>query len=829
MKKITLGILAHVDAGKTTLNESFLYHGNIIRKLGRVDYQNSYLDYDEQEKERGITIYSKNAAFDYKESHISLLDTPGHTDFSGEMERVLQVLDEAVVVISGLSGVQSHTKTIWNLLEGHRLPAFLFINKMDITTRSKEDLLTDVQKNLSSYALDFSEDADSLYEKIALAEEESLEEYLSSGTLKKETIMRLIQNRKIFPVYFGSALKDQGVTELLDALDFYTTEKKYPEHFGAKIYKVSYDESGNRLLLAKITGGKLASKQKISENEKVDQLFSMSGKRFSLVTEAEAGDIVAIKGLSGHYANEGLGAETSGSSPQLMSYMNYRITYPKSVDSNQMNQELRKIEEENPEIIVNTNGYRNETYVELMGDLQIDVLKNIIYRRTGVEVAFDNGSVLYKETINSQVIGVGHFEPLRHYAEVHLRLTPLPRDTGLIFESDVSTDELSLNWQRLVLTHLKEKVHKGVLSGSPITDIKIELVAGRAHLKHTEGGDFRQATYRAVRQGLKKADSVLLEPYYNYFIDAPLKDLSKVLYDLESLNASVKVEEDGEIAHISGEAPVVNLKNYQTRLASMTQGKGQISLRLCGYRECHNTLEVLEKFHYDSEMDFANPTGSVFCAHGSGFYVPYNHVEDYMHIKEDERTYTRTATSNKNRISEEELKRVFSNINGQNRNMKKAVAKEKKAEEEKKKEKVTVKEKKPELLIVDGYNVMNYFEKTKDLSKENYEIARDIIIREMANLAGYKMCDVVIVFDAYKVEGGLGSVQKLDNVTIVYTKANQTADSYIEKAVHDYVKDYDITVATSDYAVQNMIYTSGARRISSRELEMELEFYRAQA
>ena len=824
MKKITLGILAHVDAGKTTLNESFLYHGNIIRKKGRVDHKDSYLDFDEQEKERGITIYSKNATFDYGDLHISLLDTPGHTDFSSEMERVLQVLDEAVIVISGLSGVQSHTKTIWNLTEVYRLPVFFFVNKMDITTRSREELFEDLQKQLGAPVVDFSSSKEEMYEKIALADEETLNEYLESGSVSDERISLLIKERKIFPVCFGSALKDEGVVELLDTLSRYSSEKEYPKQFGLKIYKVSYDENGNRLLYGKVTGGELSAKQKIGENEKVDQLFAMSGKRFTLVSEASAGDIVAIKGLSGHYANEGLGAEKSGQKPLLSSYMNYRITYPKQVDSNQMTRELRKIEEENPEIRLNVNGYRNETYVELMGDLQIDVIRNIIKKRTGVDVSFDNGSVLYKETIRDSVIGVGHFEPLRHYAEVHLRLKPLARDSGLVFKSDVSTDELSLNWQRLILTHLREKVHKGVLTGSPITDMEITLVAGRAHLKHTEGGDFRQATYRAVRNGLKKADSILLEPYYSYHIDVPQQDLSKVLYDLESLSGSVRVEEDTDVCHIYGEAPVVNLKNYQTRLASLSSGRGQISLRLCGYRECHNTLEVLEHFSYDSEMDFANPTGSVFCAHGAGFYVPYNHVEDFMHIREDQRTYSRTATTNRNRISEEELKRVFANLNGRNRKADKVHERDKKEEEEKKKVKIA--ERKPELLLVDGYNVMHYFSKTKDLLEVNFDMARDMVINEMANLAGYKNCDVVIVFDAYKVAGGLGSIQKSDNVTVVYTKANQTADSYIEKAVHDYSKDYSITVATSDYAVQNMILNSGARRISSRELEMELEFYR---
>ena len=826
---MVLGILAHVDAGKTTLNECFLYHGKVIRKLGRVDNRDSYLDYDEQERERGITIYTKNARFHYLNSEISLLDTPGHTDFSGEMERVLQVLDAAVLVINGQNGVQSHTRTIFRLCAEYNIPLFVFVNKMDITVLSKEELMADLEKHLDGNFIDLSLDKAERNEKLALVREDVLNEYLNTGDVSAKTVRELIAHRDIFPVCFGSALKDEGVEDLLEGLDTYGPSQIYSDQLGLRVFKVAYDENGNRLVYAKVTGGKITNRQKISEEARIDQLFLMSGRKFEAVEEANAGDIVAIKGLEKARANDVIGAEKGVIQQQLGAYMNYRIVFDRKTDTNLLMKELHKLEEEYPEIHVTTESYRHEIHMQLLGDLQIDVIRNIMKKRMNIDISFDNGTILYKETIRSAVTGVGHYEPLRHYAEVHILLEPLERNSGLEFASSVSTDDLALNWQRLILTHMQEKEHRGVLINAPITDMRLTVKAGRAHLKHTEGGDFREATYRAIRQGLKKADSILLEPYFSFVIETDKNSLSRILYDLESLDTTFKVIETEDLMRIEGEGPVVTLQNYHTRLASLSSGNASITLTLSGYKECHNTAEVLQMFDYDSEADVYNPTGSVFCAHGAGFYVPYNYVEDYMHIKEDERGYGTSASVNRNRISEEELKKVFMSAGGRNRKEEKVIRQQKKSEEKKEKVEVKIREKKPEMYLVDGYNVMRYFAVTKDLSEDNFEMAREIIIKQLSDYAAYKGCSLVAVFDAYKVEGGVGSVYTQEGITVVFTRQYQTADSYIEKAVHDYHGEYDIVVVSSDYAVQNMIFTSGARRMSAREMENELAFLKAQA
>ena len=829
MKKIVLGILAHVDAGKTTLNECFLYHGKVIRKLGRVDNRDSYLDYDEQERERGITIYTKNARFHYLDSEISLLDTPGHTDFSGEMERVLQVLDAALLLINGQNGVQSHTRTIFRLCAEYHIPLFVFVNKMDITVLHKEELLADLEKHLDGVFIDLSMNKTQRNEKLALVNEDVLNEYLRSDDVSDETLRELIANREIFPVYFGSALKDEGIKELLEGLNAYCPSQTYSDQLGLRIFKVAYDDNNNRLLYAKVTGGKIANRQKIAEQTRIDQLFLMNGRKFEAVEEAYAGDIVAIKGLETARANDVIGAEKGVIQQQLGAYMNYRIVYDQKTDTNLLMKELHKLEEEYPEIHVRTDGYHHEIYMQLLGDLQIDVIRNIMKKRMNIDISFDNGTILYKETIRAAVTGVGHYEPLRHYAEVHVLLEPLKRNSGLEFASSVATDDLSLNWQRLILTHMQEKEHTGVLINAPITDMRLTLKAGRAHLKHTEGGDFREATYRAIRQGLKKAESVLLEPYFSFVIETDKNSLSRILYDLENQNTTFSVSETEDLMMIRGEGPVVNLQNYHSRLASLSSGNASITLTLSGYQECHNTAEVLQMFDYDSEADVRNPTGSVFCAHGAGFYVPYNHVEEYMHIREDERGYGTSATVNRNRISEEELKKVFLSAGGRNRNQEKVIRQQKKTEEKPEKVEIKIKEKKPEMVLVDGYNVMRYFAVTKDLSEENFEMAREIIIKQLSDYAAYKGCSLVAVFDAYKVEGGTGSVFTQEGIRVVFTRQYQTADSYIEKAVHDYHHEYDIVVVSSDYALQNMIFTSGARRMSAREMENELAFLKTQA
>ncbi|MBO4219096.1 MAG: NYN domain-containing protein [Erysipelotrichaceae bacterium] len=828
MKKITLGILAHVDAGKTTLNEALLYHGGVIRRMGRVDHQDSYLDYDIQEKKRGITIFSKTASLTYGDSRFTLVDTPGHLDFAGEMERTLSVLDYVVVVVSGLDGVQSHTRTIWKLLEYYDLPAFVFVNKMDIALRDEGQLLAQLNEELDGPFVSFGNLNES-YEDIALLGEELMEEYLKTGSVDDESIASLINERKLFPVYFGSALKDQGVKQLLDGLDNYTMENIWPEEFGLRIYKISYDEAGKRWCYGKITGGSLKAKERIGEEGKIDELCLISGQKMTTVAEASAGDIVAFRGPEGLQAGQGLGFEKSGSASFMEPFMRYKVILPEGCDKNMMLKQLQILAQEDPQIRVSAAEEMKDIHVSLMGEIQIEVITNIIKKRTGVTVGFGEGAILYRETIENAVEGVGHFEPLRHYAEVHLRLQPLPRGAGLVFANEVPEGTLAVNWQRLIMTHLQEKRHLGVLTRSPITDMKITVIAGKAHEKHTEGGDFRQATYRAVRQGLKKARSVLLEPYYGFIIQAQRIYLSSLLYDLDNMKAQYKLEDvDEDRIRITGSAPVRLMQNYHQTLMSHSGGAGQLSLSVQGYDRCLDEQKIIEEIGYDSESDLRNPTGSVFCQHGAGFYVPWDQVENYMHIKAAKLTVSSSPlTHNRYSISESELKSVFANVNGRNRNIKKKYASSRRSEDEKKK--TVIRKARPRLLIADGYNLMHYFRRSSSMSEENFDGARDLIINQLSSYAGYKGCKVIAVFDAYKKEDNYGKVDFGQEVSVVYTRQNQTADSYIEKLVHDYSKDYEITVASSDQAVQNMIVTNGGLRMSARELELELEGFEKQA
>lgn len=821
MKKVTLGILAHVDAGKTTLNECLLYHGQIIRKMGRVDHKDSYLDFDAQEKDRGITIYAKIAAIEHGESRFTLIDTPGHLDFASEMERTLSVLDYVVVVISGLDGVQNHTRTIWKLLEYYDLPAFVFVNKMDIALKSEQEILSELNSQLNGTFCSFH-DLENSYEDIALAGEELMEEYLSSGTISDEAIAMAINDRRLYPVYFGSALKDQGISELLDGLDQYCLETVYPQQLGLKIFKVSYDDNGQRWCYGKITGGSIKAKEKLSEEEKVDQLCLVSGHRMTTVTQAEAGDVVAIKGLNGVNAGDGLGIETSSSHSVLEPFMRYRVILPYGCDKNRMYKELQMLAEEDPQIQISSSEELRDIQISLMGEIQIEVITNIIKKRTGLDISFADGNILYKETIDDVVEGVGHFEPLRHYAEVHVRMEPLPLGSGIVYDNEVEEGTLAVNWQRLIMTHLKEKTHLGVLTRSPITDIKITLLAGKAHEKHTEGGDFRQATYRAVRQGLKKAHSTLLEPFYRFTIQINRFYLSSILYDLDNMEGQYKLEDiDDSLIEIKGTAPVRLMQNYYQTLLAHSGGSGRMTFSMAGYNRCLDAEEIIMRRGYDSEKDLANPTGSVFCAHGAGFYVPWDQVENYMHINaRKEVALSPSLTHNRYTISEGELKSVFENLNGRNRNLKKQYASRKKAEE---KQKIVPKKRKPRLLIADGYNLMHYFKKSSELSEDNFDTARDVIINQLSSYGGYKGCKVIAVFDAYKRPDNPGSIDLGNPLSVVYTRTGQTADSYIEQLVHDYGRDYEITVASSDQAVQNMVVTNGGLRISARELELEME------
>lgn len=817
---ITTGILAHVDAGKTTCIESMLFSAKAIRKIGRVDHQDAYLDYDEQERERGITIYSKQAGLNWKDHHIDVIDTPGHADFSAEMERALSVLDLAVVVISGLDGVQSHTRTIWRCLEHYNIPALLFVNKMDITHRSREELLDDIRKNLTDQIADAK--AGDALEQFATFSDELLEEYMETETLSTQSIRQAVAARQGFPVLFGSALRQEGIEDLLDAICTWAPEKKYPDEFGARVFKISTDERGILLAHMKITGGSLKAKDMI-DGQKADQIRMYSGKGFQSVTEVSAGTVCTVKGLENLQPGAGLGFEEDLLSPVLEACLLYKMILPDEADPVQMMGHVRALMLEDPSLQAEFDEESRSILVHLMGDIQMDVLQKRIAERTGFHVGFGAGRIVYKETIAAPVCGYGHFEPLRHYAEVHLLLEPLKRGSGLVFSSKVSRDVLSLNWQRLVITHLQEKEHRGVLMGAPITDMKITLIAGRAHNKHTEGGDFRQATYRALRQGLKKAQSILLEPYYRFSIDLDSSHLSRLLYDLETRKASVSVEtkEDGSL-RITGRGPVRTLLNYQSELAVLTKGTGHFVCESDGYDECQDAQAIIEERGYDSELDRFNPTGSVFCTHGSGYYVPWDEVEDLLHIPiETERSSSWSV--NASRVSDQELRRIAASAGGQNRNEKKRAmtrpAKKKKNLDLEEHIDISPQASLPVCLIVDGYNMIYDWPELRDLSRQSLQAARERLIDLVVNYQGYKGWSLILVFDGWKRNDNAGSSRRRGSSTIVYTPTGVSADSYIEKKVHDLKGKFRCIVVTSDGLIQNSILGSGASRMSARELE----------
>lgn len=815
-KKITVGILAHVDAGKTTCIESMLFQAKTIRKLGRVDHKDAYLDYDTQERDRGITIFSKEVHFEWNDTDIFLIDTPGHIDFSSEMERTLQILDMAVLFINGQDGVQSHTQTIWKCLEHYHIPTLIFINKMDISYHTQEELMENLQKQCSDNCINFLDD--NYLENVAMTHDSLLNEFMETQNISNTSIQEAVQKRELFPCFFGSALKNEGIDTLMNALSQYSLDKEYGSEFGAKVFKISQDEKGNRLTHIKITSGTLHAKDKINEEEKVDQIRIYNGKNYEMVPSADAGTICVLKGIQSLNAGQGMGIEEDSEAPLLNAYMSYQLLLPEDVDPVQMMKYCQVIAQEDPQLHIEYNEALKIITLQIMGDIQMQILQQMIQERSGVTVGFGSGKILFKETIEDTVTGVGHFEPLRHYAEVHVKLEPLPRGTGMQFESDCTQDELAYNWQRLILTHLQEKEHRGVLTGSAITDIKITLIAGKAHLKHTEGGDFRQATYRAVRQGLMKAKSILLEPYYSFTLELPQVSLSKALYDLDQKQASVQIEEKEDSIVIKGKGPVRLMANYQAEVVAFTKGQGKYSCHLDGYYPCKDAETIIEKRHYDPEKDRRNPTGSVFCTHGSGFYVPYDEVENYMHIQpknESSSSYHRVRYT----ISEEEAKRVFNMTSGQNKNEKK-MDKRPKKKIDLNHENINITPLQETCLIVDGYNQIFGWESLKDLARQDYNTARDRLIDILVNYQAYKGYKMILVFDAYRVkERSQRDIQK-ENTTIVYTKYGQTADSYIEKLVHDLKKKYRLIVASNDGLIQNSIFAQGAQRMSSRELEL---------
>lgn len=888
MKKLVVGILAHVDSGKTTLSEAMLYTAGKIRKLGRVDHKDAYLDTDAQERERGITIFSKQAVFTYDGMEITLLDTPGHVDFSAEMERTLQVLDYAILVINGMDGVQSHTDTLWKLLKRYEIPTFIFVNKMDMEGTDKDAVFQNIRKKLDGDCVDFSSgDRD---EQIAMADERLLDTYLDSGMVEVEDITEAILDRKIFPCFWGSALKLSGVQELLDAMNTYMVMPAYNAEFGGRIFKISRDAKGERLTYMKVTGGSLKCREQIEGTEgKVNQIRIYSGARYETVEEASAGTVCAVTGLGETSAGQGVGCEQENVFAGLEPVLSYKVSYPEDKDAVVVLRDIRQLEEEEPELHVEFAQETGEIFVKVMGQVQLQVLTQIIKDRFGYLISFGMGRIIYKETLVEPVMGVGHFEPLRHYAEVHLLMEPLELGSGMQFDTICSEDVLDKNWQRLILTHLEEKEYRGVLTGAPITDMKITVTAGRAHQKHTEGGDFRQATYRAVRQGLMMGECRLLEPVYAFRLEIPTEMTGRAMNDITRMHGRfAQPEIEGEMSILTGTAPVATMQEYQQDVTAYTRGQGKLSCTLQGYEPCHNEDEVLAASTYDPELDMANPASSVFCAHGAGYIVDWYDVYDMMHVKEDPgfalagmedvlRNITSEPTEadedNRKRMArerqdagapvydEKELEDIFvrtygsnsrenaaynkAGFNRHNKSVSEADWYVKKAAEHGKSKTTGAqtlsagsktadtgiarpgayrKQKgEKEYLLVDEYNVIFAWDDLKALAAVNIDSARDKLIDIMSNYQGYVGCELILVFDAYKVKQNPGSITKHGNIHVVYTKEAETADMYIEKTTHELGRKYKVTVASSDGLEQLIIMGQGALRMSSRGLREEVE------
>lgn len=850
MKKLVIGILAHVDAGKTTLSESMLYLSGTVRKLGRVDHKDAFLDTYALERDRGITIFSKQAVFSLGNKKVNLLDTPGHVDFSAEMERTLQVLDYAVLVISGADGVQGHTETLWKLLKLYNIPTFIFINKMDQQGTDQAALLSELKERLDEGCIAFGkEESTETLEELAMTDEKVLDYFMEHESIRKEEICRLIQERRVFPCYFGSALKLEGVQELLYGFERYMEPYTGTEEFGAKVFKISRDDKGERLTFLKVTGGKLVVKMPVNlvdKEEKVNQIRIYSGAKYETVNEVEAGGVCAVTGLVSSYIGQGFGVEKGTAAPFLEPVLTYQMILPDGADTTKVLRELKQLEEEEPLLNIVWNPALEEIHVQLMGEVQTEILKTMIAERFHLDVEFGTGKIVYKETIKNSVVGVGHYEPLRHYAEVHLKMEPLETGSGLVFDADCSEDVLDRNWQRLILTHLQEREHPGVLTGSPITDMKITIVAGRAHLKHTEGGDFRQATYRAVRQGLKSAESILLEPWYSFVLEVPSDQVGRAMSDIGQMNGSFEgpeAEDKQGMVRLTGTAPASEMRDYQREVWAYTKGRGRITFTLKGYEPCHNAEEVIEQIGYDSERDIDNPTGSVFCAHGAGFLVKWDEVPEYMHIKEDflsegsdeisegEQTITGNAHFGNSSYSsgygdDPELLAIMEREFGskqKERDRYSGYRKQTVSAPMPRKTVIKDTEPKKEYLLVDGYNVIFAWEELNELAKASIDAARNKLMDILSNYQGFTGCTLILVFDAYKVKGSQGEVQKYHNIYVVYTKEAETADQYIEKTTHEIGRKYKVTVATSDALEQVIVMGQGAYRMSARDFYEEVE------
>ena len=831
MKRLTIGILAHVDSGKTTLSEGLLYCAGMLRKLGRVDHGDAFLDTHALEKSRGITIFSKQARLLYGDCEFTLLDTPGHVDFSAEAERTLSVLDYALLVVSGSEGIQPHTETLFKLLCRYSVPTFVFINKMDIAHLSRQELMGGLKKMGDGF-IDFSAGVpkEEFYDGLAMCSEDMMEQYLDTGTVSADAIRQSIRQRQVFPCFFGSALKLEGIKELLAGLEEYTAEPPRGDEFGARVFKISDDPQGARLTHMKITSGCLKVKDVLHGSgwaEKADQIRIYSGAKYQTVDQAPAGMVCAVTGLTAAHPGDGLGAEAGAPSPVLEPVLTYRAVLPEGVDAHKALSALRKLEDADPAQHVTWNEGLQEIRVQLMGEVQLEIVQSLLKERFGLDIGFDQGGILYKETITSTVEGVGHYEPLRHYAEVHLLLQPLEAGGGLVFSTGCKEDELDKNWQRLILTHLKEKTHLGVLTGSPITDMSITLVAGKAHLKHTEGGDFRQATYRALRQGLMQAESKLLEPWYSFSLQVPQECVGRAMNDLQAMGASfAPPEQRQEDAVISGTAPVIKLQGYPVVLTGYTKGRGRLSCEGAKYLPCHNSDEVIAAIGYDPDSDTDNPADSVFCSHGAGHTVKWNAVFDNMHIPavlrpkhEPEHEHAAPILS---KSDEEELIRIYERTYGPIRSNPIAAFRPSVSVQSQGFRLPEAAETGPEYLLVDGYNIIFAWDDLAAIAKEDMDLARSRLVNLMCNYRGLHRCDVILVFDAYRIKGNAGSFEKVNNISVVYTKEAETADIYIERTTHELSKNYRVQVATSDRMEQLIIIGNGAMRISADAFRKEV-------
>ena len=840
-KQIVLGILAHVDSGKTTLSEAMLYRAGVTRRLGRVDHKDAFLDTDALEKARGITIFSKQALLTAGDTDITLLDTPGHVDFSTETERTLQVLDYAVLVVSGTDGVQSHTETLWRLLRRYHVPTFVFVNKMDLPGMERQELLAQLNRRLGEGFVDFGATQADRDEALALCDENLMDRMLDAGQLQDADLIPAIARRHVFPCWFGAALKLEGVDALLDGLDRYTRPAPALEAFGAKVFKVSQDEQGARLTWLRVTGGELKVKAQLTGEadgepwaEKANQLRLYSGAKYTLTEAIGPGQVCAVTGLTKARPGEGLGAERDSDLPVLEPVLSYQVLLPEGADMHAALGKLHRLEEEEPQLHVVWNETLGEIHVQLMGEIQLEVLRSLLAERFGLEVEFGPGGILYKETITEPMEGVGHYEPLRHYAEVHLKLEPLPRGSGMQFAADCREEVLDKNWQRLVLTHLEEKQHLGVLTGSPLTDVKITLIAGRAHLKHTEGGDFRQATYRAVRQGLMLAKSQLLEPWYAFRLEVPAENIGRAMSDIQRMEGTFDPPESGEeTAVLTGFAPVSTMRSYPMEVVSYTRGRGHLSLTLDGYRPCHNAQEVIAAIGYEPEHDLDNPADSVFCAHGAGFVVPWDQVRSHMHVdsgwgkstrpEQEAAVPQRRAMAYRATLEEDaELLKIFERTYGPIKRDPLAAFRpvQKRERPDFAAEQWEIA---PEYLLVDGYNIIFAWDELNALSKESLDAARHKLMDILCNYQGFQKCVLILVFDAYRVPGSPGSIEQYHNIHVVYTKEAETADMFIERVTHEIGRNRRVRVATSDGMEQIIILGHGALRVSARMFHEEVQ------